>query len=82
MTAVVCLRGESEFSWYWILSGKGIGETNGPLAPGQVVREPSVNGSNIGAGIECEPDEVLEIQDRGATLTHAEVDGSRGKQRT
>jgi len=46
-----------------------------------VVREPGIGGRNIGAGIECEPDEVFQIHDRRAALTHAEVDCGRGEQR-
>src|SRR5258708_39964279 len=39
-----------------------------------VVRGPGINGGNIGAGIECEPDEIFKIKHRGAPLKHAKVD--------
>ena len=57
-----------------------IDEVPGLSSGRQVMRGPGINGCNIGARIECEPDKVFEIQDRGATLTHAEVYGGRGEQ--
>ena len=41
---------------------------------------PGVNGRDIGAGIECESDEVFGVQDRGASLRQPEVDRGRGEQ--
>src|SRR5208282_384191 len=50
------------------------------LPPGQAVCGPSVDGRDIGAGIECDSDEVFEVQDRGASLRQPEVDRGRGEQ--
>ena len=48
--------------------------------PRAVVCGPGITGCDVGAGIECEPDQVLEVQDRNATLAHVEVNRGRGEQ--
>ena len=55
----------------------GIGDARGPLPLGQVVSRPGANGRPIGAGIKCDSDEVLEVQDRGAALTQPKMDCGR-----
>lgn len=81
MIAVVLLWRESESSWHWMVLVSGVGDERGPLPPGKVVCGPGVNGRDIGAGIECESDQIFEVQDRGASLRQPEVDRGRGEQR-